>query len=330
MSTGSQDARSSVLVIGQEHIGGLASSLSSGFRDLGWDARHVKWGPWRPVLLSRLAARASSMAEPFRYQLRRQVAAAARDRTFDLVVVVKGPFLDASTISAIRRSTGAPLVCWNPDSPFDGSMSNSGGGMAAAIPLYDAYVTWADEVAERLQARARHVEVIPFGFDPHMHFHEPSAGIAEDRLVFIGTATAERQAWLSRLATWEPAIFGNGWEPSPGLDIRAPVFGSEFRSVVGEARWNLNLLRQQNRTSHNMRTFEIPGCGGRQLAPMSADHERFQESTKAGLFADFDELTALLDSTPPASPLDTPERLENHSYRSRVAVLVDHLHRGSW
>lgn len=227
-------------------------------------------------------------------------------------------------------------MCWNPDSPFDGSMSNSGGGLAAAVPLYDAYVTWADDVAEQLRRHTRHVAVIPFGFDPHVHFQEAGSGVAQDRLVFIGTATSERQGWLHRLVKWEPVVFGNGWDASAGLDVRPPVFGSEFRRVVGEARWNLNLLRPQNRTSHNMRTFEIPGCGGRQLAPRSADHERFLHATDSCLFDDFDELAAVLDSS--TSSVSGPQRangmdadrLSGHSYRSRAATLVDKVQRGSW
>jgi hypothetical protein len=319
-----------VLVIGQDHVGGLAPSLCNGFRDLGWDVSFVKWGPWRPVLLSRLAVRAASMAEPFRYRLRKQVASMAADRVLDVVVVVKGPFLNAETIAAIRKAGRAPVVCWNPDSPFDDSMSNSGGGLADAIALYDGYVTWAEDVAEKLRRHTTEVAVIPFGFDPHVHFYEQGFGTAADRLVFIGTGTPERRDWLTRLEQWKPVVFGNGWDDSPGLDIRPPVFGTEFRRVVGEARWNLNLLRPQNCTSHNMRTFEIPGCGGRQLAPRSPDHERFAASTGARLFGDFDELEALLDSTPPPGGMEQGGRLADHSYRSRAAELVKQLKSGSW
>lgn len=323
-------APGSVLVIGQDHIVGLASALCHAFEDLGWEVGYVKWGPWRPVLLSRLSIRSNTLAEPFRRRLRQQVALATKDRRFDLVIVVKGPFFNAATINSIRTLAGAPVVCWNPDSPFDDAMSNSGGGLVAAIPLYDAYVTWSEEVADQLRKHTPHVAVIPFGYDPHVHFHEPGRGIAHDRLVFIGTATSDRQAWLARLAPWEPLVFGNGWEACPGVEIRPPVFDSEFRSVVGEARWNLNLLRAQNRNSHNMRTFEIPGCAGRQLAPRSPDHQRFLAGTDAALFDDFDELEALLGSTPAPGAGQWPDGLRTHSYRARAEMLVDQLRRSSW
>ena len=146
---------------------------------------------------------------------------------------------------------------------------------------------------------------------------------------------ANGQAGCSRLVKWEPVVFGNGWDASrlgrPAAGVRQRV-----RRVVGEARWNLNLLRPQNRTSHNMRTFEIPGCGGRQLAPSSADHERFLHATDSCLFDDFDELAAVLDSS--TSSVSGPQRangmdadrLSGHSYRSRAATLVDKVQRGSW
>lgn len=320
---GRRDMNRAVL-IGEPTPGGLTSALRHAFVDLQWDTLLVPWGAERPRLLGRLASRAPRAATPFRRRLRRSVDEIAAT-SVDLVVVVKGFLFDHPTIEYIRRRLATPVVCWNPDSPFDPATSNSGGGMTRTIGSYDHYVTWADDVAERLAPLARHVVVIPFGWDPRTHFPEPGSGKARDRVVFIGTWTAERQRWLEALAPWEPLVFGNSWPRVPGVELRPAVTGSEFRQVVGEARCNLNFLRPQNRASHNMRTFEIPACAGRQLAQRSPDHERFLRTNDAALFDDVEELRCVLEQSPPNLQPNRSGAFSEHTYARRVAQLLGHL-----
>ena len=122
-------------------------------------------------------------------------------------------------------------------------------------------------MAEHLSAIAGQVLVIPFAWDPEIMRPTAGHGVAAGRIVFIGTGTRKRSALLQSLAHLRPMVFGNRWPKIEGVDIRPPVYGIKFCKIVGEAKWNLNLLRPQNARSHNMRTFELVGAGGAQVAP---------------------------------------------------------------
>jgi hypothetical protein len=262
----------------------------------------------------------------FRREFRRRVDVLAENGAADLVLVIKGVFLNPCSIDYIRLRFGSPVVCWNPDSPFDYAVSNCGAGIPQAIASYDAYITWADDVAERLSAVAARVLVIPFAWDPEIMPRTAGYGVAEDRIIFIGTATRERRAWLQSLAHLRPMVFGNGWPKIEGVDVRPPVFGIGFCEIVGEAKWNLNLLRPQNARSHNMRTFELVGAGGVQVAPQTDDHRRFLGGdSRTVLFQSEDELESILRSDPYARPPRLPTLLAGHTYRDRAEQILREL-----
>lgn len=316
-----------LLLVSERGRWNLGSSIRRAFEDEGWDVKTLDWGPWSPRWLSSAAFRYPALGASLRRALLRQLAQLPDHKT-DLVIVMKGHLLNASCIRTMRRRTGAPIVCWNADSPFDPAIANSGGGIPSLVSVYDAYVTWSAEVAERLRLRQPQVAVIPFGVDPHIHYPEPGTGEYKDRLVFVGTFTPQRAELLERLRAWNPVVFGNDWPALPGVQCRPEVTGSALRQALGEAKWSLNLLRTQNRTSHNMRTFEVPACGGRQLAPRTGDHEVFLKGTGAVLFDSEGELLAALESEPPVRAVLARSWLGEHTYRRRVQQLVDFLGMG--
>jgi len=315
---------SKVVIIGDNVRGGLAQAIRAGFLDLGWRAELVPWGGWQVTSKLRLAYRRPRLAG-------RQLSAQSVDlanslEPCDMVLVVKGPFFTDWTVEIIRRTTGAAVVCWNPDSPYDDAISNCGAGIPSAIQAYDLYVTWTDEVARLLARTARRVSVVPFGWDRHLFYPERGQDSELDsRVVFIGSWTKERAVWLRGIAHHHPVVFGDRWPPIDGVDIRRPAYGGIFRAAAGTARVALNFLRPQNRNSHNMRTFELLGCGAYQVAERSKDHELLLEAHGYPLFSNLEELDALLaDPTLPSSP-GTPTWLEKHDYLSRVRTLLSAL-----
>jgi hypothetical protein len=242
------------------------------------------------------------------------------------VLVVKGPFLNARVISHIRTRFKCPVVCWNPDSPFDTTVSNRGAGIPQAIRAYDTYITWADDLAERLSTVAARVLVCPFAWDPGIMRPAAGTGVAAGRIVFIGSCTSERLAMLQSLRYLRPMVFGNNWPEIPGVEIHSAVHGPEYCGVVGEAKWNLNLLRPQNARSHNMRTFELVGAGGAQVAPYTTDHRRFLGGdSRSVLFEGREELESVLRSDPWARPARSAAVLDGHTYDDRVKQLLADL-----
>lgn len=311
----------SVLLVGQVVPGALTTSLEAAFRDLGCAVQVVPIGPFRRPRLAGLAYRVGALASIARAEIERAVDASVSSR-HDLVVVVKGPFVDAALVDRLRARAGGPVVCWNPDSPLDGAISNRGAGMPAAVSAYDAYITWSDDLADRLSSIARRVIVVPFAWDPHLHQPTEGRGVATGRVVFVGSWTRDRERNVAALRAYEPLVFGNGWTRVRGIEVRPAVTDLAFAAVVGEARWNLNFLRPQNATSHNMRTFEIPACRGSQLAQWSPDHERFLgDLPSVALFRTADELHAHLDAEAPSK--DVPDEwLSANTYEERCRALL--------
>jgi hypothetical protein len=315
-----------IVIIGEPAEAGLRDSLVHAFRGCGCSVAVLSLGHLGPGWLSSAAYRQPLLGAGFRRTFRMHVDALAEQGRHDLVLVVKGAFLNARSIDHLRSRLGGPVVCWNPDSPFDESISNRGAGIPRAIAAYDIYITWAHDIAERLEAVASQVLVIPFAWDPAVIQPTPGHGEAAGRIVFIGTATRQRSAFLQRLAHLRPLVFGSGWPPLDGLDIRPPARGIQFSRMVGEAKWNLNLLRPQNARSHNMRSFELVGAGGTQVAPATDDHERFLgRDARTVLFHDEIELEAILRSDPSELPSRQPTILDGHTYVSRAHTVLARL-----
>lgn len=315
-----------MVVVGIPAQAGFRDSIITAYRRLGWLVEVLDLGPWRPSWLVSAAFRQPAFGAGFRREFRRSVDVSAEHGSAELVIVIKGALLDRRSIDHLRLRFNSPVVCWNPDSPFDDAVSNCGAGIPRTIGAYDAYITWADDVAERLTAVAAQVLVIPFAWDPEIMQPTAGRGVAAGRIVFIGTGTRERSALLQSLAHLRPMVLGNRWPRIEGVDIRPPVYGMELCRIVGEAKWNLNPLRPQNARSHNMRTFELVGAGGNQVAPMTGDHRRFLGvDSRTVLFKSKEELESILRSDPSEQPPRLPTLLDGHTYRDRAHQLLADL-----
>jgi hypothetical protein len=321
-----------IVIVGIPAAGGLRDSLVAAFRHSGCAVDLLDFGPWSPTWLVSAAFREPTLGVRFRREFRGRVDELAEHGCADLVLVFKGALFDPRSIDHLRSRFGSPVVCWNPDSPFDDAVSNRGAGIPRTIGAYDAYITWADDVAERLSSVAARVLVVPFAWDPEITRPTAGRGVAAGRIVFIGTGTRRRSALLKGLAHLRPMVFGNQWPKIEGVDIRPPVFGTEFCGIVDEAKWNLNILRPQNARSHNMRTFELVGAGGAQAAPQTDDHQRFLgDDSRTVLFHSTEELESILRSDPCDRLPRSPALLDGHTYRDRarqvltdLRILIDH------
>jgi hypothetical protein len=118
---------------------------------------------------------------------------------------------------------------------------------------------------------------LAFAYDPSIHDASAESGIGEPRgeLVFTGNPDEERVRYLEAIADLGLELWGNwGWarlKPSHPLYgcIRGGV--QLGREMVGRLanRISINILRRSQKTAHNMRTFEAPGCGACSLSEAS-------------------------------------------------------------
>ena len=222
----------------------------------------------------------------------------------DAVLFLKGETIFASTLRYVKQTYKPLLAQWYPDGPFNIEVKNATRDSIASIPLFDIYYIYARSLMQPVKdAGARRVEYLPFCYDPEML--KPPASISdEDRrkyatdVVFAGTWEPMREWWLERVTGVDLAIWGNSWEQakpdSPAMNRwkGAAVYGEEISKLFAVSRIHLNFLREQNKDSNNVRTFEIPGFGGFLLTQRSREQaeELYTEGEEIACFDTVEEL----------------------------------------
>src|SRR5262249_51723172 len=110
------------------------------------------------------------------------------------------------------------------------------------------------------------------------------------RACFLGNPDHNRRRGIMSLVEAGIAVdvYGESWgrllKPLPLLRINPRVLGEEMLRTLRRYRVQLNFFRPHNAESHNMRTFEVPACGGIMLAEDSGEHRAFFESGKEAFF----------------------------------------------
>jgi spore maturation protein CgeB len=300
--------RPRILVVDQSAEMSLGASYFRGFKERGHDAHLFVTGRWtgwendpRWVRAARRVARPAS-----ELLLNLDLVRAVRTLVPDVVLVMKGPALSPVTLEALR-APGRSLVVYLPDdlrNPL-----NTTARMRGCLPLWDVVFTprpFARE--ELLQDGARRVESLPFAYDPFLS-RPPEEPLSEGdplrrQITFVGATAPERVELLSGLVRrgLPVAVFGPRWGESsldPALAAcctSRAVVGDELRRVFHGSGANLSLLRRANRDLHQMRTFEVPACGGLLLAERTEDHAAwFENGREALLFDGLDECAALCE-----------------------------------
>ena len=119
-------------------------------------------------------------------------------------------------------------------------------------------------------------------------------------MCFLGNPDEKRAQFISALANEgiQIAVYGHDWVNfvrHPSIQIYPAVLGLEFWKVLRKYRVQLNLMRDHNENSHNMRTFEIPAIGGIMVAPQNEDHIRyFKDGFEVFLFRDVSHCATLV------------------------------------
>ena len=222
----------------------------------------------------------------------------------DLVMVIKGYFLYPQTILKIKRLFNNYIFCFNSDDPFNilypGSSNEN---IINSISYYDCYFTFNRQLIDKIKQKgAKKVEYLPFGFDPNIHY--PVKVSDEERIkyahdvAFIGNWSPEREDYLSELLEFDLGIWGEKYWRKLCKDKnlkkswqKKAVYGVEQSKVLNSSKIALNILRAQNKGSHNMRTFELPACSAFVISERSPEIEDFfKEDEEIVLFSSKPEL----------------------------------------
>ncbi len=205
------------------------------------------------------------------------------------------------TIRAIKQQTGARLLNYATDDPFNAAVNTS--MFRKGIPDYDVYACTKRAIIDDVKAAGcSNAVYVPFGYKPEVHFPE-SAGSTEERkrfssdIVFIGGCDRDRLPYITAMLKAMPDLrlhlYGGFWNRYPALRkyYRGFALGREFRLAVGGAKIVFNLIRRANRDDHVMRTFEIPACGGFMLTDKTdAQCSFLAEDKEASYFSSGEEM----------------------------------------
>jgi hypothetical protein len=277
-------------VVGGRAQAGLTASIARGFAAAGTQVTLVPYANWQHNLY-RPSIRGSSLVSRPLAAVERPVAearlvAAIHAQQPDLVLFVKTDDLHAWAYRGLRRvAPHAVLAAFHPDDPFrlDGRGGASHARARVQMREVDRYFLWSHELCAQASATgARRVTYLPFAADPELH--HPVEVTDSDRaayggdVCFVGNWDAERESWLRHLGFCDLAVWGNAYWSTRCRDAALrrrwrgrELIGVEMAKAARASRININVLRTQNKGACNMRTFELPACGGFMLHERSAD-----------------------------------------------------------
>jgi spore maturation protein CgeB len=260
----------------------------------------------------------------------------------DAILLFKGMEIFPQSLKW-AQSQGIKLINYNPDNPFLFSGSGSGNkNIKDSIALYDLHLTYNMDVKKEMEAMYRiPTEILPFGFNINDELFKKCCLQQEIiRVCFLGNPDSYRGDFLNQLAKEgiELDVYGNDWHKfvnHPNIKIFVPVYGEDFWLTLRKYRVQLNLMRPHNPDSHNMRSFEVPGVGGIQLAPVTPDHQLYFEAGKEiYLYTDIKESIRQIKKILALSPEEANTIREQarqrslfsgYSYKDRSKQLLRHI-----
>lgn len=260
----------------------------------------------------------------------------------DIIWIFKGMEFYPETIQQLSRNF--KVINYNPDHPFEFSSRGSGNkNVLGSIPFFSLYLTYSEKIAGELEQRFKVTTAqLPFGYEYSPAVFKKAVAAEEiNRCCFIGNPDAIRVEHIKALLEGglPVDIYGHGWNSFfrsgayPGLQVADAVYGDDFWVKARQYRVQLNVFRPHNEASHNMRSFEIPGIGGIQLAPYSPEHAHFFEDGKEiFLFRNTSEMVQKAKQLMAMPPGETNQIRESaitrsvqseYSYKNRAAQLLE-------
>jgi spore maturation protein CgeB len=260
----------------------------------------------------------------------------------EIIWIFKGMEITPASLKWAKQQ-GIKLVNYNPDNPFVFTGKGSGNAnITNSIDLYNFHFTYNLDIQKQLQEKHKaKTGFLPFAFDMSQELYDECAKETEIvKPCFLGNPDKTRAKFLEQLANKGVVIdvFGNDWDKfvsHKNIATYKPIYGDEQWKTLRKYRAQINLMRIHNVDSHNMRTFEVPGIGGIQIAPFTKEHQLFFEDGKEiFLYKNLNECVTKINyllslSTEEANELRGFARYaavnKKHSYRDRTLQVLETL-----
>ncbi len=283
----------------------------------------------RGGMLARL--RGGSMVERLR-------SAVVRSRPH-VVLVTGASVLGVSAVESLRKDSPAVWANLLPGDPG----AAAGPSPVDLATVYDMLFVPDSALATRLRTLGHErTTYLPFACDPSVHRPMQSRDQFRANAVFVGGATAYREAMLGELVEFGLAVWGPGWRRTALRDYcRGETLSMDdyVRAYAG-ASVAINVHRQSPASSRevgtNQRLFEVAAIGVPQVTGDRGDlAQHFEPGAEVLVYHDALELRALvrdvLESGQEAQPIAEAARrraLRDHTHMHRMRALIDVAVRG--
>ncbi|MBD2164359.1 glycosyltransferase [Calothrix membranacea FACHB-236] len=220
----------------------------------------------------------------------------------DLTLVISPRLVHPQSIKTLQQH-GLVFVFYT-DNPIDAHHTHTNSWIQGGFPLWDAAFIWSQEIVQILEENGvKKVFFHPFCSDIEYHFPQRQPNPIYD-VAFIGNwdTSRKRERYLKAIANYRLGVWGsNYWnthcqEPSLKGICQGMCSYPEISQILGSAHIGLNILRPQNETGHNIRTYEIPATKTLMISERSDDLlNLFVEDKEAVYFSSPEELRQKVD-----------------------------------
>ncbi len=261
-------------------------------------------------------------------------------KKYDLIIIFKGLYLNKIFFSKLKKfQKNAKWINIFPDDPFNTNKFEdiSNQNFLESIKLFDFFFIFSQKILKKLKTKypSRNIEYLPFGYDHFRHKIYYKFKKKKYDLSFVGTADQKRYKFLKKLKEFKIILAGNGWDKfqlTNNVTYLGNVDAKEFSNMVNNSIVSLNILRDQNENSHNMKTFEIPAFGGVLLTKRS--HEQnlfFPENTGSLMYGNIAELKKKIyfakNNNKKISKIKKRSKniIQKHSYKNRSLFILKNI-----
>lgn len=266
-----------------------------------------------------------------------------KNKKYDCIIFFKAIYLDKETLQKIKlNNKGGIYINVFPDDPFN--IKNpiiSNKSFLNTINDFDYFCIWSRKILKKLKNKFKSkILYLPFGYDSLLisKFKNYTKKEKVSEINFIGTFDHDRLNILNSINI-KKKIYGGNWIRPYSKKIKDAfigkhIYGHDIFKLMNTSAISLNILRKQNYSAHNMRTFEIPANNGLMLTTRSIEQNKFFKENKACyMYSSKKELKTkirlILKNPKKAEKVRKLGNLisQKHSYINRIKFLLKEINR---
>lgn len=255
-----------------------------------------------------------------------------------LVLVFKGQFFSSFIIKYLKKKNNHYFINFNGDDPFNFSIIDiSTKYLIKSLKEYNLVLIWSKRILKKIKAQkiSNKIEYLPFGYDKMITSFNSKK--IRKRVIFYGSWDKHRENFLNKIKLNDLYIFGSGWEHSSEKFfhhkniVSKEINRGQIIKEISRSYAVINIFRNQNYGSHNMKTFEIPAYGGIQFSQYSKEVSSFFKKNKSIFFySSAGDLVKKLKKFKKSNSFgifikNSLKDVKNQSYKKRVNKILEYV-----